>query len=73
MNRTTFPKRMYGIRKAGPRSVPRAVRLLPVHVGESAPPDRMISVNLGGGLGLRFAPGTDPAYLAARIDMLLPC
>jgi hypothetical protein len=73
LKKMTFQKWLYGIRKAAPRPVSRAVRLLPVHVVESASVDRTISVELGGGLGLRIAPGTDPAYVAALVTALRPC
>ena len=73
LNRTTFQKWLYRIRMG--RRVPsaRAVRLLPVEVVGSSTGDRSILVELGGKLALRFAVGTDPAYVAALVTAFPSC
>jgi hypothetical protein len=47
--------------------VAKQVPMLPVRVGDEA---RLISVELGGSLRLRFAEGCDPAYVAALVAKL---
>ena len=48
-------------------AVAKRVPMLPVRVGDEA---RLISVELGGSLRLRFAEGGDPAYVAALVAKL---
>jgi hypothetical protein len=43
------------------------VPVLPVRVGDEV---RLISVELGGSLRLRFAEGCDPSYVAALVAKL---
>jgi len=50
-----------------PPTAARRVPVLPVRVGDEA---RLISVELGGSLRLRFAEGCDPAYVAALVAKL---
>ena len=45
----------------------KRVSVLPVRVGDEA---RLISVELGGSLRLRFAEGCDPGYVAALVAKL---
>jgi hypothetical protein len=50
-----------------PASARKQVSMLPVRVGDEA---RLISVELGGSLRLRFAEGCDPSYVAALVAKL---
>ena len=73
VERTTFERWLYLLR--GERkelAVHKKVRLLPVQVavGDGEQP---VLVELGGGLGLRVAVGTDPGYVAALVTALRPC
>ena len=51
------------------RPASRAVRLLPVQVAVERV-EQMIQVDLGGGLGLRVAAGTEPNYVATLVAAL---
>lgn len=55
----------YKARKQPPTA--KRVAVLPVRVGDEA---RLISVELGGSLRLRFAEGCDPGYVAALVAKL---
>jgi len=73
VERATFERWLYLLR--GERSELAAksrVRLLPVQVAASRG-DQHIFVEVGGGLGVRVAVGTDPGYVAALVTALRPC
>ena len=72
VEKTTFQRWLYAFRKQHRRRTPPAVRLLPVRV-EGAQAEPPISLDLGGGLGLRIQVGTDPSYVAALVAALQPC
>ena len=73
VEKTTFEKWLYAIRKARSRlPAARAVHLLPVRL-ESKREEHSISLELGGGLGLRIQAGTDPSYVAALVAALRSC
>ena len=69
---TTFQRWLYALRKEHRRRAPPAVRLLPVRI-EGMHGEPTLSVELGGGLGLRVQVGTDPSYVAALVAALQPC
>ncbi len=71
--KATFERWLYLLR--GERSelaVDNKVRLLPVQVSVDHVESQVL-VELGNGLGLRVAVGTDPGYLAALVAALRPC
>ena len=72
VEKTTFEKWLYTIRKERSGRAGAQVRLLPVRV-EGARQEHVISVELGGGVGLRIQAGTDPGYVAALVAALRPC
>ncbi len=70
---TTFQKWLYAFDKDDRRDEAPAMRLLPVHVVGREATDGLISLELGDGLGLRFARGIDPAYIRALVTAMRPC
>ena len=68
----TFQRWLYALRKEHRGLAPQAVRLLPVRLEGTQSTDA-ISVELSGGLGLRVQPGTDPSYVAALVAALRSC
>lgn len=73
VSKTTFQKWLYRIRANRRAPAVRSVRLLPVEITPSPVGDRSISVELVGRLALRFAVGTDPAYVSALVAALQSC
>jgi hypothetical protein len=71
VEKATFERWLYLLRdeRGGTGS---KVRLLPVQVAIGHG-EQHILVELGGGLGLRIAVGTDPGYVAALVTALRPC
>ena len=73
VEKATFERWLYLLRderielRAGSK-----VRLLPVQVAVGHDGQDVL-VELGGGLGLRLAVGTDPDYVAALVTALRPC
>ena len=72
VEKTTFQRWLYALRQEHGRRAPEAVRMLPVRL-EGMHGERTISVELGGGLGLRVQAGTDPSYVAALVTALRSC
>ncbi len=72
VEKTTFQKWLYALRNEHRRRTPPAVRFLPVRL-DGIREERTISVELGGGLGLRVQAGTDPSYVAVLVAALRPC
>jgi hypothetical protein len=72
IEKTTFQRWLYALRNEHRRRTPPVVRLLPVRV-EGMEAEHALSVDLGGGLGLRVQVGTDPSYVAALVAALRPC
>jgi hypothetical protein len=73
VGKATFERWLYLLR--GERSELAAdsqVRLLPVQVAVGHG-DQHVLVEVGGGVGLRVAVGTDPGYVAALVTALRPC
>jgi len=71
VEKTTFERWLYLLRdKRG--AAGSKVRLLPVQVAAEHGEQHVV-VELGGGLGLRIAVGTDPGYVAALVTALRPC
>jgi hypothetical protein len=73
VGKATFERWLYLLR--GERSELTAdshVRLLPVEVAVGHC-DQPVLVEVGGGVGLRVAVGTDPSYVAALVAALRPC
>jgi len=71
VEKATFERWLYLLRdeREGASS---KVRLLPVRVAVERA-EQHVLVELGGGLGLRIAVGTDPGYVAALVTALRPC
>ena len=72
VEKTTFQRWLYALRQEHRRRAPQAVRLLPVRL-EGMHEEHTISVELGGGLGLRVQAGTDTSYVAALVAALRSC
>ena len=72
VEKTTFQGWLYALRNENRRRGPQSVRLLPVRL-EGVQAEHALSVELGGGLGLRVQVGTDPSYVAALVAALRPC
>jgi hypothetical protein len=72
VEKATFQKWLYGLRKEHRSPASQAVRLLPVHL-EGTSSTHSILVELSGGLGLRVHAGTDPSYVAALVAALRSC
>jgi hypothetical protein len=72
VEKATFQRWLYALRKENRSPSLQAVRLLPVHLEGTTSTDT-ISVELGGGLGLRVRAGTDPRYVAALAAALRSC
>ncbi|HEX7501534.1 MAG TPA: hypothetical protein VF524_14730, partial [Polyangia bacterium] len=72
IEKTTFQKWLYASRNGHRRHTLPAVRLLPVRL-EGVQAEHALSVELGGGLGVRVQVGTDPSYVAALVAALRPC
>ncbi len=70
---TTLQKWLYAFDKDDRRGGADAVRLLPVQVVGTGATEGLIAVELGDGLGLRFAPGIEPAYIHALVVALRSC
>jgi transposase-like protein len=73
VEKATFQRWLYLLRdERGAAGVGTKVRLLPVQVAVEHG-EQQVLVDLGGGLGLRVAVGTDPGYVAALVTALRPC
>ena len=72
VEKATFQRWLYALRKEHRSPAPQAVRLLPVRL-EGTASTCSISVELSGGLGLRVQAGTDPRYVAALVAALRSC
>jgi len=73
VEKATFERWLYLLRdERNERGTGSKVRLLPVQVAVGHG-EQHVLVQLGGGLGLRVAVGTDPGYVAALVTALRPC
>ena len=73
VEKATFERWLYLLRGERAELVAnRKVRLLPVQVAVGHD-EQDVLVELGGGLGVRVAVGTDPRYVAALVTALRPC
>lgn len=71
VEKATFERWLYLLRDERGGSGSK-VRLLPVRVAIEHD-EQQVFVELGGGLGVRIAVGTDPGYVAALVTALRPC
>ena len=72
VEKATFQRWLYALRKEHRIPAPQEVRLLPVRL-EGPQSTDTISVELSGGLGLRVQVGADPSYVAALVAALRSC
>jgi hypothetical protein len=72
VEKATFQRWLYLLRGERSEQVGSKVRLLPVEV-TAGHGEQDVLVELGDGLGLRVAVGTDPGYVAALATALRSC